>query len=183
MRNDFGLNTDLFETNVLNLAVVLGIVVTVVADAFRDLLDQRRKTILLTLQEADKKAREAQKRLEEAKKAVENARFRAQEIRIQAIQTAEQESFAIQKQLENDLQRLKDRSQQGIQLERIRTMQAIAQQVANLVLTTAESNLFASLGSQGQALSKQKELNEMHVRESFRQLKGWSLRFDFVLFN
>jgi hypothetical protein len=34
------------------------------------------------------------------------------------------------------------------------------------------------LGSQGQALSKQKELNEMHVRESFRQLKGWSLYFN-----
>ena len=68
MRQGFGFNTDLFETNVLNLAVVVGIVVTVVGDAVQSLLDQRRQNILSTLAEADKKAREAQKRLEEAQK-------------------------------------------------------------------------------------------------------------------
>jgi F-type H+-transporting ATPase subunit b len=72
MRHGFGLNTILFETNILNLIVVVRIVVTVVGDALRNLLDQRRKVILSTLQEADKKAREAQNRLEEAKKICRN---------------------------------------------------------------------------------------------------------------
>jgi F-type H+-transporting ATPase subunit b len=61
MRHGFGLNTNLFETNVLNLIVVVRIVVTVVGDALRNLLDQRRKVILSTLQEADKKKRERHK--------------------------------------------------------------------------------------------------------------------------
>jgi F0F1-type ATP synthase membrane subunit b/b' len=156
------------------LIVVVRIVVTVVGDALRNLLDQRRKVILSTLQEADKKAREAQNRLEEAKKSVETARLRTKEILDQAIKTAEQESFFIQEQLANDLQRLQDRGQQGIQLERQRTVQAIAQQVANLALITAESTLFTSLGSQGSALLKQKELNEIHVRDTFRKLKIWA---------
>jgi F-type H+-transporting ATPase subunit b len=68
MRNGFGLNTNLFETNVLNLAVVVGVVVTVVGDALSVLLKQRRETILSTLQEADDKAIEAKNRLDEAKK-------------------------------------------------------------------------------------------------------------------
>jgi hypothetical protein len=42
MRYGFGFNTDIFETNVLNLAVVVAIVVTVVGDAVATLLDQRR---------------------------------------------------------------------------------------------------------------------------------------------
>ena len=56
MRQGFGFNTNLFETNVLNLAVVVGIVVTVVGDAVQSLLDQRRQNILSTLAEADKKS-------------------------------------------------------------------------------------------------------------------------------
>jgi F-type H+-transporting ATPase subunit b len=183
MRHGFGLNTDLFETNVLNLIVVVGIVVTFVGDALRDLLDQRRKVILSTLQEADKKASEAQNRLEEAKKSVETARLRTQEILDQASKTAEQESFFIQEQFSNDLKRLQDRSQQGIQLERQRTVQSIAQQVANLALITAESTLFTSLGSQGPTLLKQKELNEMHVRETFRSLKVWSSSIQLIEIN
>jgi F0F1-type ATP synthase membrane subunit b/b' len=60
IRQGFGIKTDLFETNILNLRVVLGIVVTFVGDALRTLLDQRKQIILLTLQEVDQKAKEVQ---------------------------------------------------------------------------------------------------------------------------
>jgi len=50
LRQGFGLNTNLFETNILNLTVVIGVVIKVVGDSLRSLLDQRRKTILSTLQ-------------------------------------------------------------------------------------------------------------------------------------
>ena len=42
----FGFNTNLLETNVLNLAVVLAIVITYVGDALRGLLANRKQTIL-----------------------------------------------------------------------------------------------------------------------------------------
>lgn len=172
MRNGFGLNTNLFETNVLNLAVVVGIVVTVVGDSVRTLLDERRQIILSTLQESDQKAMEAQQRLEEAQEAVELARSRAQEIRIQALQTCEQERSIIQQQLKKDLQRLQERGRQAVQLEYQRTVQALTQKVATLALTTAESTLLTILGSQDPSCVKQKELNETCVRETLRQLKS-----------
>jgi len=171
VRDGFGLNTNLFETNVLNLVVVLRVVVVVVGDALRTLLDQRRQTILSTLQEASKKAREAQQQLENAQKAVETAQLRAQEIRIKMVQVVEQENYAIQQQLNEDLRRLQERGRQAIQLERQRTVQIIAQQVANLALVTAENTLLETLRSYGTAFSKQTELNELHVRETFRKLK------------
>jgi F-type H+-transporting ATPase subunit b len=173
MRHGFGLNINLFETNVLNLFVVLGVVVTVVGDAFRDFLEQRRKIILSTLQEASKKARGARQRLDDARRVVEIARFRAKEIRIQAVQVAEEESFAIQERVRNDLQRLQERGQQTIKLERQKVVQSITQQVAGLALMTAESTLSVALGDQG--LLTQKELNGRHVRESFRRIEKVSL--------
>ena len=171
IRQGFGLKTDLFETNILNLTVVLGIVVTFVGDALRNLLDQRRQIILSTLQEVDQKAKEVQQRLKEAQESVETARLRAQEIRSQAVQTVEQENVIIQKILKEDLLRLQERSRQRIQLERQRMIQLVAQQVANMTLKMAEGSLLMSFSSQGSAISKQKELNDIHVRETFRQLK------------
>ena len=181
MRRGFGLNTNILETNVLNLLVVFWVVVTFVGDAFRTTLDQRRETVLSTLQEADQKIREAQELLEKARKAVETARTRAQEIRAQADQLAEQESVAIQKQLKRDLQRLIERGRQTINLEKQSALQSIAKNVARLALNSAEKSLIADLKPKGPISSKQKELNEMHVSETFLQLKSFSLLIFFNL--
>merc|ERR1711976_692916 len=81
MRYSFRFNTNLIETNVLNLRVVVRIVVKVVGNTLKNTLDERRQMILSTLQEADKKERKLQQQLEEAKKALETARLSAQEIR------------------------------------------------------------------------------------------------------
>jgi F0F1-type ATP synthase membrane subunit b/b' len=171
IRQGFGLKTDLFETNILNLRVVLGIVVTFVGDALRTLLDQRRQIILLTLQEVDQKAKEVQLRLEEARKSVETARSRAQEIRNQALQTIEQENVRMQQILKDDLYRIQETGKQRIRLERQRILQTVAQQIARMTLKIAEGRLLITFNSEGRSRSKQKDLNEIHVRETFRQLK------------
>jgi F-type H+-transporting ATPase subunit b len=170
-RQGFGFKTDLFETNILNLAVVVAVVITFVGDALRTLLDQRREIILLTLQEVDQKARRVQAQLERARELVETSRLRAQEIQTQTIKTIEQEEITIQEQLKEDLARLQESGRQRIQLERQRIIQTIAQQVANITLIMVENTLLTAFGRQGKAIAKQKELNDMHVRDTFRQLK------------
>jgi F-type H+-transporting ATPase subunit b len=171
LRQSFGLNTNLLETNVLNLAVVVGVVIKVVGDSLRSLLDQRRRTILSTLQEADLKANEANQRLSSAQRTLEEARSRVQEIRMQTIQAVEREKFVAQKQLERDLRRLRERRDQAIQMERQRTTSFISYQVSSLALNSAENILLNSLNSKNTSNSKQKELNEMYVRETFCKLQ------------
>lgn len=170
MRQGFGVNTNLLETNVLNLAVVIGVVIKVVGDSLRSLLDQRRQAILSTLQEADLKAKEAKERLETAQRTLEEARLRVQEIRIQTVEAIEREKSMAQKQLERDLNRLRDRRDQAIQLERQRTIQVISRQISDLALNSAENILLRALESQNSSGLKQKELNEMHVCKTFCQL-------------
>jgi len=186
MRNGFGFNTNIFETNIINLAIVIGIVVTVVGDALRSLLSQRRETIIATWQEADQKVRAAKKRLEEAQKEVDMARSRAEEIRIQAVKTADQERSLMQDQLKEDLIRLQERSNQAIQLKRQKMVQELAQQIKDLAVTSTEKILLSTL-TQGRTSTKQKELNEVHVRETFCQLRRRSqlyssLKFFYLIF-
>jgi len=171
MRHGFGFNTNLLETNVLNLRVVVRIVVKVVGDALRELLDQRRQTILSTLQEADKKKYILQQQLDIAKEAVKIARITAEDIRSQSIQTIDQENYAIEEKLKKDLEILQQSSDQAIKLERQRAMQSITQQVISLALKTAENKLI-SLNPKGPSYSKQKDLNNLHVKETFRKLKA-----------
>jgi F-type H+-transporting ATPase subunit b len=171
MENGFGLNTNIFETNLLNLTVVVGIVVTFVGDAFRRILDRRRRTILSALQDAEKTAAETQIRLDDAKKSVDRARVRAQEIRIQALRTIERENIVRQQQLEKDLQRLQEAGRQAIQLEYQRTVRSITQKVAKMVLAAAERTLRDIVGSTDQNYTKQTELNEVYVRYTLRQLR------------
>ena len=63
----FGFNGNILETNIINLAVVIGVVVTFVGDALRSLLDNRKQLIVNSLQQAEQRAKEAQARLEEAR--------------------------------------------------------------------------------------------------------------------
>lgn len=170
MGNGFGLNTNLFETNVLNLSVVIGVVVVVVGDSLSSLLEQRRKTILSTLQEADAKAIEAKNQLDAARKSVETAQIRAREIRLQAVQIAEKESSEVRRQSKSDIVRLQESAQQAVQLERQRATKAISRKVIDLALATTETVLLKTFGSKNSSRSKHKELNEIHIRETFRKL-------------
>jgi F-type H+-transporting ATPase subunit b len=171
LAHGFGINTNILETNVLNLAVVIGVVVTVVGDALKALLETRRQTILATLQEAEQKAAEAQARLDQARTALEAARSKASQIRAQAATAAEQEGAALASQFATDLARLRESASQSVQLQRQRAVQQIAQQVARLALQSAESTLVEHL-VKGSGRSRQRDLNERHVRETFRQLKS-----------
>ena len=87
----FGINTNILDTNVLNLAVVLAIVISVLGDAVRDLLSNRRRTIMANLTAADDKAQEIVDRLDAARRQLDEARQAALEIRREALDAAERE--------------------------------------------------------------------------------------------
>jgi len=170
MRIGFGLNTNLVETNILNLAVVLGIVVTVIGDALKNLLNERRIIILSILQEASKKEDRLEQQLREARKAVEMARSCAREIRAQSLEIVEKERSTRQEKLKIDLQRFKERGEQAIKVEQQRAKQVVAKRVTDLALERAQNSLVQSFGKQGNLYSKQKDLNNILVNETFSTL-------------
>jgi len=87
----FGFNGNILETNVINLAVVIGVAISFVGGNLTQLLEDRKKTILNNLQEANQRAIEAQEKLNQARTQLETARQKAKQIREEGVVKAQQE--------------------------------------------------------------------------------------------
>lgn len=87
----FGFNGNILETNVINLAVVVAVVVSFVGGNLLQLLEDRKKTIVNNLEEANQRALEAQEKLNSARVQLESARKKAKEIREEGVLRASEE--------------------------------------------------------------------------------------------
>jgi len=143
----FGFNTNIIETNVLNLAVVLAVVVTYVGDALRGLLATRKQTILNNFQEAEQRASEAQERLNQARNQFEQAQLKAKQIREQAGVTIEQEKNQIVRQNQDDIKRLSVIQQETLQFEQQKAQNELAQKLVRLALHQVREKLTQRLNS------------------------------------
>jgi F-type H+-transporting ATPase subunit b len=143
----FGFNTNILETNVLNLAVVLTVVVTYVGDALRGLLANRKQNILNNFQEADQRASEAQERLNQARLQFDQAQAKAKQIRDQALITIEQEKNQIVRQNQEDIKRLGILQQETLQFEQQKAQNELAQKLVGLALHQVREKLTQRLNS------------------------------------
>ena len=143
----FGFNTNVLETNVLNLAVVLAVVITYVGDALQGLLANRKQTILNNFREADQRALEAQERLEQAQLQLKNAQEKAQQIREQALVTVEQEKKQFVRQTQEDIKRLGILQQETLKFEQQKAQNELAQKLVNLALSQVREKLSQRLNS------------------------------------
>lgn len=141
----FGFNTNILETNIINLAVVIAVVVTFVGDALRSLLENRKQTVLNNLREAEQRATEAQEKLNQAQSQLELAKKKAIEIREQGLITAEQEKLQTLNQAEKDVLRLEELKNETIELQQQKALSQISQQVVTLALTKVREKLTKSL--------------------------------------
>jgi len=137
----FALNTNILDTNIINLVVVLGVLFTVGGDALKATLDNRKEAILSTMQEAEERAKQAQAQLEEAKKALASAKSKAEEIRKQSVVAAEKAKNQILMQTEEDSKRLEQTKQEIISLQQQTALQKLSKQVVALALAQVEDRL------------------------------------------
>nr|WKT06293.1 CF0 subunit I of ATP synthase [Interfilum sp. SAG 2147] len=83
--SSWGINGDPFETNLLNLGVVIAILAYFGSGLLNSLLSERKQAIEASLKDADNRFAEATTRLEQAKAGLEAAKKQAKNIRIQGL--------------------------------------------------------------------------------------------------
>lgn len=137
----FGFNGNILETNIVNLSVVIGIVVSFGGDALRSLLENRRQTVLATLEQADQRAREAKQRLEDATSQLEFAYKKAAQIREQGAAAAEKEMRDSLAQTEEDVVRLEGDKEETLALQQQKAVAQVSQQVVGLALSRVRDKL------------------------------------------
>jgi len=81
------LNLDILETGVLNILALVGILIYTGKDFLGSLLEERKTTIVKSVQDAEDRLNEAQKRLNEAQKQLNQANLVIGEIKNETIAT------------------------------------------------------------------------------------------------
>nr|YP_009728211.1 ATP synthase CF0 B subunit [Colemanosphaera angeleri]QIA47140.1 ATP synthase CF0 B subunit [Colemanosphaera angeleri] len=143
----FGFNTNIFETNIINLAAVVGIVVSFVGKNLSSLLEDRKNTIVKNLQEANQRAIEAEEKLNAARAQLEIAKKKAQEIREEGVLRATQEINNVVSQHELRLARLEEFKQETLQFYQQKAFKQAYMYVINKIMTRVRERLTKGLNT------------------------------------
>jgi F-type H+-transporting ATPase subunit b len=141
----FGINTNIFETNLINLAAVVAIVISFVGKNLSALLDERKKTILNNLQEASQRAAEAEERLNVAKTQLELAKKKAAEIRQEGVLRATQEINTCVSQHEERISKLEEFKQETVQFYQQKAFKQAYMYVISRIMSRVKERLTKGL--------------------------------------
>ena len=147
----FGLNFDPFETNIINLAIVIAGLVWFLRGFLGGILDRRRLAILGELKEAEVRLAEATTALAAAQKGVAEAQQRAETIRTDGLARAEAIRQESEKRTVDEMARLKQDSANDLDAEAARVSGQLRREAARLAIEKALASLSGKLDPEAQA--------------------------------
>ena len=128
------LNLDILETGLLNILALLGILIYTGKDFLGSLLEERKTTIVKSVQDAEDRLNEAQKRLSEAQKQLNQANLVIDEIKNETIATKKVLLESAAYDAKKDLKIRFDRALATFKSKERQIFLEIKQQIISLVL-------------------------------------------------
>lgn len=159
----FGLNLDILETNLINLAILVGILFYFGRKVLSNILSERKSNIATLIQEAEGRLKEAQTALSQAQEQLTQAQAEAQRIRKSAQENAQASKEALLERAVQDVERLKQTAAADLNSETERAIAQLRQRVATLALQKVESQLKSGIADDAQ---------QMLIDRSIAQLGG-----------
>ena len=158
------LNTDILETGLINILVLLAILIYTGRDFLGSLLEERRTTIVKGVQDAEDRLNESQKRLIEAQKQLNQANIVISAIKTETVATKKSllESDAFQ--AKKDLTIRFDRALASFRSKERQIFVEIKQQIISLVLQRTVNRV--------QETFKSKERSSALINDTIDKLKG-----------
>jgi F-type H+-transporting ATPase subunit b len=138
----FAINTNIVQTNIVNLGFVVGVLVYFGKDTISSILQQRRSKIVESITSAEDRYTQAEVRLQQAESEVQQANQKACEIRSQGDQQVEAAKQTLKQQAVTDIQELQKSSNASLNLAHHQVLQKIQKRVTQLALQKAEAKLF-----------------------------------------
>nr|AWI72348.1 ATP synthase CF0 B subunit [Tassadia propinqua] len=148
----FGFNTDIFSTNLINLSVVLGVLIFFGKGVLSDLLDNRKRRILNTIQNSEELRGGAIEQLEKARARLRKVEMEADQFRVNGYSEIEREKLNLINSTSKTLEQLENYKNETIQFEQQRAINQVRQRVFQQALRGALGTLNSCLN------------NELHLR-------------------
>jgi F-type H+-transporting ATPase subunit b len=146
----FGLNANILQTNLINLAIVIAILVYFGRNLLGKALSDRRAQIETAIKEAEQRKQTAAAALADEQQKLAQAQAEAAKIRAEAETRAVAVKEAILAQAQEDIQRLKAAAAQDLSSQQERIVSEIRQRIAALAVQQAEAQLKSSLNEESQ---------------------------------
>ncbi len=146
----FGLNLNVFETNVINLAVVIFGLYKFLPNFLGGMLERRRLAILSDLKDAEDRLSEATKSLTKAKKELASAEQKAVQIRTDCKTRAESIRLESEKRTIEEMARLKQGAVADLNAEASRVTSQLRREAARLAIEKALATLPGKLDERAQ---------------------------------
>nr|YP_010117407.1 ATP synthase CF0 subunit I [Neolepisorus fortunei]QPM99674.1 ATP synthase CF0 subunit I [Neolepisorus fortunei] len=143
-----GLNTNILEINLINLILVLGILFYYGKGVLINFLDNRERTILNTIGDAEERYKEASNKLQKARIRLQQAKVKADEIRINGLTQMDREQRDLVDAADEDLKGLEDSKNYAIRFEKQRAIEQVRRQVSRLASERALETLNTRLDNQ-----------------------------------
>ena len=146
----FGLNVDIFEANVVNLAIVIGILVYFGRGFLSSTLGNRATAIEKALNEAEVKRAEMAKLLATQQEKLKSATAEAAGIVAKADGDAQKASQVILTAAAAEVARMKQESSANLDAEQAKILNELRVRIAELAMAKAESQIPARLNAASQ---------------------------------
>lgn len=146
----FGLNFDILETNLINLAILIGGLVYFGPGVVGKILGERKSSIAEAIAEAEDRLKTASTALAEQQKKLSEAQAEAVKIIAEAEIRGKEMKERILAQSVQDVENMKASANQELDAERDRVMAELRSIVANKALASTESQLKERLNDQAQ---------------------------------
>ena len=147
----FGLNLDLFETNIINLAIVIFALYKFLPNFLGSILERRRAIILADLKDAEERLSSATAALSQAQQDLSVAQQKAEQIRLDGKARAEAIRLESEKRTIEEMARLKQGAAADLNAEAVRVSNQLRREAAQLAIEKALSTLPGKLNADAQA--------------------------------
>ena len=141
----FGINTDIFDTNIINLAVLWAIILYAGSDFLTSTLSDRQQKIVTALQEAEEQLSYSKARLAEAEKQVAQTETSITEIKAEAEAAAQTLKESILQEGKKDIESIALKGKSNIAVLEANVRAQIQQTIADLALKRVVSKLKQNL--------------------------------------
>ena len=144
---EVSLNTDIFETNVINITLLAGGLFYLLSGALSDSLSERQQKILGAIQESEERLQESVTRLTESETQLAQAAMVIESIQKDAEQTAKQVKSSILNDGKSEIERLTSTAKAQIVTIENRVRKQISDYVVTLALKRITMQLEGKLNS------------------------------------
>ncbi|WP_017324767.1 F0F1 ATP synthase subunit B [Synechococcus sp. PCC 7336] len=147
----FGLEFDILDSNIINIAIILGLLIYLGRTTISNILTERRSAVVKAIEESEQAKKQALAELNQQKQNLAMAQQKGETILEQAKETAAALRAEILGKVDGDIEKLRAAADKEIAAERDRVIAQLRRQVVKQALEEVERELPSRLTDDAQS--------------------------------